>query len=137
MNVFHISEIVDLGIEKEKKRRDFYAAASVHFSEGNVHSLFNRLKEWEDAHIKKFTEIRQSLTEEESAEAYPGELAAYMQALVDDRLYHQVSPKEFARNVKTPLDAITYAMGFEKDAIIFFSELKPWYCRSCLRDSWR
>ncbi len=125
MNVFHISEICDLGIEKEKKRRDFYEACAGHFSEGKVKSLFGRLKEWEDAHIKKFTEIRQSLNEEESAESYPGELTAYMQALVDERLYQQVSPKEFAKNVTAPLEAIAYAIGFEKDAIIFFSELKP------------
>jgi len=38
-------------------------------------------------------------------------------------LYQQISPEWFAKNVKEPLAAINYGMSFEKDAILFFSEL--------------
>lgn len=124
MSIFHISEVVDMGIEKEKKRRDFYDLVAKSFQEEASKKLFLRLRDWEVTHIKKFTEIKESLGEEESAESYPGELSAYMRSLVDDKLYNQVTPQEFSQNVKSVLDAIQYGLGFEKDAILFFSELK-------------
>jgi rubrerythrin len=124
MNIFHISEVVDMGIEKEKKRRDFYGLVAKSFPEENAKKLFLRLRDWEEEHIKKFTAIREQLTEGEAAESYPGELSAYMRALVDEKQYQQVTPAQFAQNVKTVLEAIQVALGFEKDAILFFSEFK-------------
>ena len=122
-NVFNAKEVIDLGIEKEKKRRDFYAFTAERFKEKDMKELFGRLRDWEETHIKKFTEIRNSIEESEIAESYDGEFAAYIKATVDDMLYKQVSAEWFARNVKAPLAAIQYGMGFEKDAILFFGEL--------------
>lgn len=119
MNIFHISEIVDMGIEKEKKRRDFYAAAAAAFKQIDTKKLFLELRDWEQAHIEKFTMIRETLNEQETPESYPGELSAYMQALVEERLYQEVSAANFKKNVKSPVDAAIYGMGFEKDAILF------------------
>jgi len=118
-----MSEIVDLGIEKEKKRRDFYGLVAERFSDKNMKGLFTKLRDWEDEHIKKFTEIRGSVKDIRETENYEGELNSYMQELLDDRLYNDVSPAKFSANVKTPLDAISYGIGFEKDAIIFFNEI--------------
>ena len=123
MNIFNMSEIVDMGIEKEKKRRDFYGLTAERFSDKNMKELFTRLRDWEDSHIKKFTEIRDSIKDIRETEGYEGELDSYMQALLDDKLYNDVSPAKFSVHVKTPLDAIAYGIGFEKDAIIFFNEI--------------
>jgi rubrerythrin len=123
MNVFNMSEIVDLGIEKEKKRRDFYGLVAERFSDKNMKDLFTRLRDWEEEHIKKFTGIRNSIKDIRETENYEGEFDSYMQALLDDKLYSDVSPEKFSANVKTPLDAILYGIGFEKDAIIFFNEI--------------
>ncbi len=123
MNVFSISEIVDMGIEKEKKRRDFYAMVSEYFKDKDMKELFLKLKNWEEEHIKKFSEIRDSMKELKETETYEGEIGAYMRALVDDKLYSHVLPASFSKNIKTPMDAISYGIGFEKDAILFFNEM--------------
>jgi len=123
MNIFSISEIVDLGIEKEKKRRDFYGLCAEKFNDKNIKELFIKLRDWEETHIRKFTEIRASVKELRETENYEGELNFYMQALLDDKLYSDVCPGKFGANVKAPLDAILYGIGFEKDAIIFFNEI--------------
>lgn len=123
MNIFNMSEIVDLGIEKEKKRRDFYGLVAERFSGKDMKELFTKLRDWEDEHAKKFTEIRGSIKEARETEFYEGELNSYMQALLDDKLYNDVSPANFSVSVKTPLNAISYGIGFEKDAIIFFNEI--------------
>ncbi|MDD5495577.1 MAG: ferritin family protein [Candidatus Omnitrophica bacterium] len=125
MSVFNAAEIIDMGIEKEKKRRDFYGLVAEKFTEKEMKDLFTRLRDWEDEHIKKFSEIRQGVEEDDTHETYPGELADYMKVLVEDRLYKEASPSEFAKNVKTPIVAIQYGMAFERDAILFFSELLP------------
>lgn len=122
-NVFNAAEVIDMGIEKERKRRDFYGYAAENFKEKDLKELFSRLRDWEDTHIKKFSEIRSTLEESEVSETYKGELSAYVKATVDDLLYKQVSPEWFAKNVKAPLVAIQYGIGFEKDAILFFNEL--------------
>ncbi len=125
MNVFNAAEVIDIGIEKEVKRRDFYGLAAERFADKEMKDLFTHLRDWEDTHIKKFGEIRKGVEQDETAESYPGELENYMKALVDDLLYSETSPENFSRNVKSPIDAIKYGMVFEKDAILFFTELLP------------
>lgn len=122
-NVFNAAEAIDMGIEKEKKRRDFYETVAKKFNDKKMKALFQRLRDWEETHIKKFTQIRDSVEESETTGSYEGEFAAYMKAAVDDLLYKQVSPAHFAKNVTTPLSAIRYGMSFERDAILFFGEL--------------
>lgn len=126
-NVFNVAEIIDIGIAKERKRRDFYAFVAQTFAEKpETKDLFTKLAGWEEAHIARFAEIRASVVEEETIESYPGELAAYMASIVDEKLYSEVAAGSFAKNIHSPLDAIRYGMGFEKDAILFFGELLPY-----------
>jgi len=122
-NVFNAAEVIDMGIEKERKRRDFYGYAAEKFTEKDLKELFSRLRDWEEAHIQKFSEIKSTLEKSEVTESYPGELTAYMNAIVSDILYNQVTAKWFTENIRGPIIALTYGIGFEKDAILFFNEL--------------
>ncbi|OGW85471.1 MAG: hypothetical protein A2987_02800 [Omnitrophica bacterium RIFCSPLOWO2_01_FULL_45_10] len=122
-NIYNAAEIIDMGIAKEKKRRDFYGLAAAKFKERDMKKLFTDLRDWEETHIKKFAEIRDEVEDLDITESYSGEFESYIKAMVDDKLYAQVSPQEFAKNVKTPLAAIQYGISFEKDAILFFNEL--------------
>lgn len=122
-SAFNAAEIIDMGIEKEKKRRDFYGLVAAKFKGKEMKDLFTKLRDWEETHIQKFTAIRNSVDKSEIVESYQGEFEAYIKATVDDMLYSQVSAGEFSKNVKNEISAIQYGMGFEKDAILFFSEL--------------
>ena len=122
-NVFTAAEVIDMGIEKEKKRRDFYGYVADRFDDKDMKELFGRLRDWEDTHIKKFTDIRNATQTYEIGGSYPGEFDVYIKSIVDDILYKQVSKEWFAKNIKEPISAIRYGMGFEKDAILFFNEL--------------
>ena len=123
-NILQPAEIVDIGIEKEKKRRDFYALAAEHFKEKKeLAELFGRLRDWEEEHIRKFQKIRDSVSRAQYTESYDGETEAYMDALVDSDLYGNITPQKFASLVTSPVDALQKGIGFEKDAILFFSSL--------------
>jgi rubrerythrin len=124
VNILQPAEIVEIGIEKEKKRRDFYALAAERFKgEEELGKLFTRLRDWEIEHIRKFEAIRDSVQKAQYTESYPGETEGYMDAIVDSDLYAKITPEKFQEIVKTPLDAIDRGIGFEKDAILFFSRL--------------
>lgn len=126
MSIFNIAEVVDMGIEKEKKRRDFYARAAENFRDNQrLGELFLKLRDWEEEHIRKFSDLRENI-KEEPFESYPGELSKYIQTLVDDKLYQEVTAGYFAENVTTPTEALNYGISFEKDAILFFRELQPY-----------
>ena len=124
VNILQPAEIVEIGIEKEKKRRDFYALAAERFKgEKELGELFSRLRDWEVEHIRKFEEIRDGVKKAQYTESYPGETEGYMDALVDSDLYAKITPEKFAEIVKTPIDALDRGIGFEKDAILFFGQL--------------
>ena len=133
-SVFNAAEIVDMGIEKENKRRDFYALVAENFDQSEVKDLFTKLRDWEETHVKKFTEIRDSVKGHEVRESREGEMKEYMDNVVDDRLYSDITPEGFSEKIKTPLEAIERGMEFEKDAILFFSELLP-HMESSNRDA--
>jgi rubrerythrin len=123
-NILQPAEIVEIGIEKEKKRRDFYALAAERFEdEKELAELFAKLRDWEEEHIKRFEEIRDGISKAQYTESYAGETEAYMQALVDSELYDKITPEQFNSAVKTPMDALDIGIRFEKDAILFFNGL--------------
>jgi len=123
-NILQPAEIVEIGIEKEKKRREFYAIAADHFKDNEeLAKLFARLRDWEDEHIKKFQEILDHVSKAQYAESYPGETEAYIKALIDSELYDEVTPEAFAAKVESPADALDMGIRFEKDAILFFNGL--------------
>ena len=111
MKIFSTIEIMDMGIEKEKKRRDFYARVAETFEDERMRELFSRLRDWEEAHINKFTQIKESVNEIRPVDSYPGELTNYMQALIDDKLYSEVSSQNFNKKVTTPIEAIQYGLS--------------------------
>ncbi|HER44149.1 MAG TPA: hypothetical protein ENO08_06790 [Candidatus Eisenbacteria bacterium] len=126
MAILQPSDIVEIGIEKEIKRRDFYALAAERFSDSaELAELFGKLRDWEEGHIKKFRKIRDEVKGGHYAESYPGEIHEYMAAVVDSDLYENLDAESFAREIKTPKDALDAGIGFEKDAILFFGGLAP------------
>ncbi|MCX6350043.1 MAG: ferritin family protein [Candidatus Aureabacteria bacterium] len=122
-NLFSVAEIVDIGIEKEKKRRDFYGAVAERAIDPELTALFRRLRDWEEEHVRAFGEIRAGVDERESVDSYPGEGREYMESLVADQLYQAFSPAAAAGKITSPREAIEMGIGFEKDAILFFRAL--------------
>ncbi len=126
-SILQPAEIVEIGIEKEKKRRDFYAMCAEQFKgQKELFELFKKLYEWEVEHVRRFTEIHDTVTKGQYTESYAGETEAYMSALVQSDLYSEITPKSFAAQIKTPVDALERGIGFEKDAVLFFSGLMPY-----------
>ena len=124
VGVFKIEDVMNMGIEKERKRYEFYKKLTGLYQDEKLIKLFSDLATWEEEHVSRFIEIKSTLEkEQESRESYAGELGSYIEAYLDDKLYYDIESEEFSQKVKDPDDALTIAMHFEKDAIIFFTEL--------------
>ena len=48
-----------------------------------------------------------------------------MDSVIDDRLYSDIDSKEFVQKALNTKDVFRLAIGFEKDAILYFREFLP------------
>ena len=124
--IFSAREIAEAAVEKEKKRKGFYATVSDLSTNEKMKDLFHFLMEEEDRHVEAFEQIRDSLQPEETqSEEYSEDMEAYMDSVVDDRLYADIDSKKFVQNAINTNTVFSLAIGFEKDAILYFREFLP------------
>jgi rubrerythrin len=128
--IFSAREIVEAAVEKEKKRREFYANVSELSTHEGIKNLFQFLAEEEERHVAAFTQIRDNLPGDAHSEEYSADMEAYMDSVVDDRLYADIDSKEFVQNALDAKNVFRLAIGFEKDAILYFREFLPYLAES-------
>lgn len=118
--------VLDLLVEKERARRDFYKEASLLFpSDSEICEVFQMLQEWEDRHVVSCEQFRRSMLESEErwSEDESRELAPVIAGIIQERFYRNVSKARIRETIQSAEDAVDYAILFEKDAILFFLEL--------------
>ncbi len=123
--LFSVRRIAEAAVEKEKRRRAFYAKVRELCTDRTMKDLFQFLTDEEDRHVAAFTRLRDSLPAETRAEEYDEEMDAYMDSVIDDRLYSKIDSAEFVEKAITSKEVFRLAIGFEKDAILYFGEFMP------------
>jgi rubrerythrin len=76
--LFSVRDIAEAAVEKEKRRRAFYAKVCELSTDRRLKDLFQFLADEEDKHVAAFTRLRDSLPPETRAEEYDEEMDAYM-----------------------------------------------------------
>jgi rubrerythrin len=128
--IFSAREIAEAAVEKEKLRRGFYENVSELCTNEEMKALFQFLPSEEDKHVAAFAQIRDSLPVESQPAEYSEDMAAYMDSVLDDRLYSEIDAKEFVQKALNNRDVFRLAIGFEKDAILYFREFLPFLTES-------
>ena len=124
-NIFKSSEIVKFAVQIEKNGRDFYDQAAKSVKAESAKKIFELLSYEEQLHIAVFESILNQLDAHEPAERYPGEYADYMLALVSENVFTKNKQGyEIARTIRNDKQALELALGFEKDSILFYYEMK-------------
>ena len=123
--IFSAREIAEAAVEKEKRRKAFYAKVCELSTNKAMKDLFRFLTDEEDKHVAAFTRLRDSLPPETRAEEYDEEMEAYMDSVVDDRLYANIDSADFVMKAIDSNTVFQLAIGFEKDAILYFREFLP------------
>ncbi|MBE0616287.1 MAG: hypothetical protein IH604_21675 [Burkholderiales bacterium] len=125
--VFTAREIAEAAVEKEMKRRDFYANVTKLSKNPEMTKLFEFLTAEEDRHVATFVKIRDGVpVEEVRPEEYDADMEAYMDSVVEDRLYSKIGSEDFVQKAIDAKDVFRLAIALEKDAILFFWEFLPY-----------
>ena len=124
--IFSAREIAETAVEKEKKRKDFYSREYELSRDEKMKELFRFLKEEEEKHVAVFENLRDNLPVESHTDEYDEDMQAYMDSLVDDRLYSGIDSEQFVQKAIESKDVFRLAIGFEKDAILYFREFLPY-----------
>ena len=111
---FLSSDIVESGIQIEKNGKDFYEIVAASSKNDKAKQIFLYLAKEEEKHIKTFEVILSGIETYEPAESYSEEHV----------FTKEKKGIEIAQKVNTDMEAIDLAIGFEKDSILFYYEMK-------------
>jgi rubrerythrin len=125
MEKFSIREVVGQAIQTEKLGYQFYTTMAEKFKKENedLHRLFTTLAEKELTHEKTFTELLGLLGDNEP-EGWE-DISQYMRAVVESEFFlgkNKSLPS--MEKIKTVNDAVDFAIGFEKETLLYFYGIK-------------
>lgn len=121
---FSASEVIEQAIRTERLGNKFYRDLAKRFKENpDLSGLFGTLADKESLHEAKFRELK----EEAGSDAPEGseEISEYMRAFVESEFFLG-SDKALARmkKVSTAGEAISNALNFEKETLLYFVGLR-------------
>jgi len=124
-NIFSGNEIVEMAVQIEKNGRDFYNKVGLLSKNKDTKKIFEHLASQEERHIKVFEGMIEAIKKYEPTEAYADEYFAYIKALSEEHIFTKKQKgEEIADSVKNEQQAIELGIGFEKDSILFYHEMK-------------
>jgi rubrerythrin len=122
---FSGNEVIEVGVQIEKNGKDFYLAVAAKAKSSKASEMFKYLAGEEDKHIKSFEALISSDEDAGEGESYPGEYYNYLRTLADMNVFIKKNTgKAAGEKTKSDMEAIDMAVGFEKDSILFFHEMK-------------
>ena len=119
-------EILEMALRIEENGMKFYGDASKASKNEKVKKIFRNLAEEEAKHIKIFTDMKKLMPEETVAEGfdpYITEASLYLRAIADTEVFASYEEgAKFAEEVGGEKEVLDYAIGMEKDSILFYYE---------------
>lgn len=121
---FNANEVFQIAIDIEDNGRRFYEGVQGIVEDPGTKDIFAMLAQAEMEHKKRFAELKSALPEsaKESTVWDPdNETNQYLKMMAGMHVFRAGDSVEQAlAQVKTAEDALRFAMGFEKDSIVFF-----------------
>lgn len=121
---FSGSEILLVAINIEENGIVFYETLMLNTKRPVLKAAYDYLAGQEKVHKKVFSKMLETAGKSWAVESYPGEQAAYLKALADSVMFTPGKAKDMADKVKTDEEALDIALGFEKDAVLFYTEMR-------------
>lgn len=122
-------EVLEMAVRIEENGMKFYADASKAAKSHQLKDLFRVLSEEEGTHIKTFLELKRTLVGDdnpsEGFDPYIEDSQLYLKSLADTEVFTDGDAgSKAARSIKSEEDAISMAIGMEKDSLLFYYELE-------------
>ena len=124
MEKYSISEVIEQAVQAERLGYQFYTAMADRFKHDNgLKKLFETLGSKELVHEKRFSELKE-ITGVEEPEGWE-EASQYLRAIVESEFFlgkHKSLPD--LKQVHTVEAAVDFAMGFEKETLLYFHTIR-------------
>ncbi|OGO04097.1 MAG: hypothetical protein A2Y60_04735 [Chloroflexi bacterium RBG_13_54_9] len=118
-------EVLEVAIEIEKNGRSFYEFMAKQAKGSEVWDTFTFLAGQEQKHEETFREMLNRLGGYQPAQAYPGEHYQYIKDLADSEIFVGDRVQAvLAREMASYDESLDIAIGFEKDSILLYSEIR-------------
>lgn len=124
MERFSIREVIEQAVQTEKLGYQFYTRMAEQFKENEgLRKLFETLAVKELRHEKTFSELRE-ITGDMEPEGWE-EVSQYLRAIVESEFFlgKNKSLPSLA-HLKTPSEAVNFAIGFEKETLLYFYAIR-------------
>ena len=120
MDRFSILEVIEQAVQTEKLGNQFYTTIAQKFEENEgLRNLFEKLAVKELVHAKTFSELKEIIGNEEP-EGWE-EVSQYLRAIVESSFFlGKDKSLPSLKEVKGVEDAINYAIGFEKETLLYY-----------------
>ncbi|HEY56583.1 MAG TPA: ferritin family protein [Dehalococcoidia bacterium] len=122
---FYGNELINIAIGIERRGIAFYDVLARSTQNAKAREIFHYLVGMEREHIQIFQGMLDEADKFEVPEAYAGEYAAYLQALVDSAVFtDDAVTSELATRSGSDAAAVELGISAEKDSILFYYELR-------------
>ncbi|MGQ9532555.1 MAG: ferritin-like domain-containing protein [Desulfotomaculales bacterium] len=122
---FRVKEIVNFAAQIERNGQAFYRTLLDCIADDPTREVIAYLAEEEARHEATFSGMLAGLEDYSPAESFPGEYEQYLRWLVDNHVFiREADACALAKRVTSPREALDLALGFEKDSLLFFHELR-------------
>ncbi|MBN2537326.1 ferritin family protein, partial [candidate division WOR-3 bacterium] len=118
-------EVMEMAVQTERGGKAFYEEVAGHTDHEELRGLFRFLAAEEDKHVATFRQIARTIAERPEEMPYKwDEVVPYINALVSSRYFLDGDKAlALARQATTPRAALEHAIGFEKETLLFYTEL--------------
>jgi len=118
-------DIVQMAVQAKAKGVELYLALARNSENYHVGRLFMELAKDEQKHKLELEKWFDYLEGSKREEAYPGERALYLKALVDENAFHcDKAQKQVLETTVSEEEALQAGITFEKDFMLFLHDLK-------------
>lgn len=125
---FNADEVFEMGMDIEQNGEAYYRKAAELAEKPEIKKIFEDLMVAEQAHYETFKKLRENLPAKDTTPLVsdPDDQGyLYLDALVKSRLFNSVREAENVCSERCdPISVLQGALTFEKDTILFFTEMK-------------
>jgi len=126
MNKYSIDEIIEMAIRTETLGYQFYTGMAEKFKKNDgLAKLFTTLASKEKEHEKAFTGLKTTVAKQGTEPVEWDEVSNYLRAYVESEFFlGKGKALPSMDHLKTVQDVVKFALGFEKETLLYFYELR-------------
>ena len=126
MGKYSIDEVLEMAVQTEKLGYQFYTGMADKFKkDAGLVKLFTTLASKEKTHERTFTNLKDTVAKNGTEPVEWEEVTNYMRAFVESEFFlGRGKSLPTMDHLKTVPDVVKFALGFEKETLLYFMELR-------------